>query len=495
MKNNKKIIRMLIALLLVVQYSILAAVTATVTGTKSLKVGDSGTIRFSVPSGYGFNTTVSNSNGSVISLSNPDLQSNRIVSFDKNYADISVKGLAVGESTITFAGNASNANGIEDFNEIKYKIVVTAASTGGGNTGGGNTGGGSSSGGSNSGGSNSGGSRPPALDNTEGEKAGTTLTPEQKAKAEAERKQKELEAQKLIPLVEKMDITSASDRMKDQLIDTIKFVDQQFEYSVTLPRKIDSVALNIPTPEGVTLVYPKEVTIPEGETSKEIEIKASKGEIDQVIKVTINKDVSPIINRENGGVTYEVYEEKKVEELFESHKFESIKDEKIGTYYSNEKVSFQMLTKDDSEVNFFMLDETQALVDKVTVMTKENGDLFFIDLENDRQNQINGNSRKTLPFDKLISFTEIDNSLVVQDEILAWDLEEGVVVEGTTTENLKSKFLISDTLETVQVIVPQVAKAEIDPLTIGLGAALVALAGTNFVYLLTKFIRKRKYNM
>ena len=65
MKNNKKIIRMLIALLLVVQYSILAAVTATVTGTKSLKVGDSGTIRFSVPSGYGFNTTVSNSNGSV----------------------------------------------------------------------------------------------------------------------------------------------------------------------------------------------------------------------------------------------------------------------------------------------------------------------------------------------------------------------------------------------------------------------------------------------
>lgn len=415
-------------------------------------------------------------------MSHPELENNKIITTNPNRSSetITVTGVKVGQSVVTFSGTASKGSGEETFNPVSITINVTEVtpppSTGG----------------------NTQKPKPPVKDDTEGEKGGTVQTEEQKKKAEEERKKQELEALKKVPLVKEISITSDAEKMNGDVLTTINLVDNTFDYSYKLPRKIDKVKVSVAEVEGVTLTYDKDVTFGVEEESKRIQVKAVKGEVDQTFNITILHDITPDTVREVQGKSATVYQDERVSHYLDTLGLKTVTPEnsEVGSVFEDGNLRLQLLVNEKEEANFYLLDETYQVVEPVSVVLSADSHIIAVQSSNEITDAtLYGSKQIKAEHAAVLTLEEIDPTLNMSKETTYWDIEEGAVFYGSTASHSEETFILNQDLHISKVVVAfDKINSNQSNLIIGLSVALGTLVATNVVYIFTHFIKKRKYS-
>lgn len=490
MKKKITLMFMVTITLVLSTLQVKADVRPSVSGVNELKVGASGNITFSVPSGYGFDITVSNNAADVISITHKDLKGNKIISPFDNSAVLSVKALKLGKAEITFTGKASKGAGEEVITTVKHVINVVAPQT----------------------------TqpkpdpkpnptptpKPPVKDDTESEKDRIAREQEQKrideenkVKAEEERIIKEKEALAKVPLFNEISITSQSDKLKDEVIKSITIEEGVVEYEYSLPRKVNKVSIAIPETEGVTLTYDKEVSFGEGEESKVVSIKAVKEDIEQSYTIKINQDITPDVSKEVNGKNLIVHQDERVSEYFKTLGFETVlpEDATVGNVFENENVKFQLLVNENNEGKYYQLDEAYSIQGEVQLSLSAEEEVFFVkNLEDSDEKKLQNKKISKIAHDSAITLSDVDPLLKISNEILGWEIDEGIVFNGLNSNGQSDQFILSSDNSISKVVVVFDKPGNNQNLTIIiLSVALVAVLSTQAVYFISGYIRKKKY--
>ncbi|NMA74674.1 MAG: hypothetical protein GX963_11045, partial [Bacteroidales bacterium] len=144
--------------------------------------------------------------------------------------------------------------------------------------------------------SNSGGSSTPSRPGT-GEGLGTgsynSDVPKDETvnkETEEERKARELEERKKVPLIKSIKVYSESERLKGEVVSEVNTEDSKFEYGFTLPRGVDAFKLDLtPLNDKVKLDYKQMYKLDAGHDKVDIIVKATDGEISQEFKFQVKK--------------------------------------------------------------------------------------------------------------------------------------------------------------------------------------------------------------
>ncbi|CAM3584381.1 hypothetical protein ERUR111494_01300 [Erysipelothrix urinaevulpis] len=418
MKKTKSIIIVLVLLISTVFTVFSASVNAK--GTSSLKINSNGNVTFYVTdSNYGIQGTVSSSNNSVVSITGgSDYNGGNVVTFNSS-TTINIRANKPGEATITLRGKISNGTKSDEFTS-HFRVNVpdnvqppkpkpnpdpkpTKPGTGGPSSGG---------------------------QREEEEKQNAKNDPEKAEELKKAEEEAEKEEKKNTPLFSEMKITSMSDRNKNEVIETIKSEKSIFDYTYTLPKRIDSFSLELKELEkDVTLTYDKEFTFKEDEKSIKIPIKAKQGDISQDITLEVKKNDEIDAEFKLEDSAYTVYKDDLLDKYMKENGFEAVKF-KLGDVetvkFKKNKLELILLVDDQNNAKWVSIDEQNNVqfevdlvknaADKLLIVAEVSDDMKFEKIRGE------GYTAKNYEIDKAI--IDMDKSLVFEKTYKSWTLVE-----------------------------------------------------------------------
>ncbi len=305
---------------------------------------------------------------------------------------------------------------------------------GNGNSGSGNSGSGNSgSGGS----SNSGNSATPDEEKTPEQLAEEKAAEEAKAKEDAQKN----------PLISSFNIISNNEKKFGETLSDIPTAVDTWEYEYKLPKRIDSVLLDVKSvSETTTLTFDKEQKFAEGEKTKDIVIRAVDGEITQEYKLKLTLDDSEPVKVNVGDKTATLYDDEALDKLMTEYGFTKEAIDQNGTAsfaYQKDAMKLQLLTDEKQNAQWLALDKTNAAKTVVYPVLQDEGKMYLLTAPNpEMAKQTYGGvavTPKDLDFKK---FEGVDSSLKFDKQVSVWDLEgeSGMIVNGMQTTDSEPRL-------------------------------------------------------
>lgn len=418
-----------------------ASGNATISNPGTMKIGDTKvvTVSFSASDQAVFLFTVSSSNPSVLQVVGTS-------NFNPTAAGsitVTVKAVANGSADIVVSGEGNLVTG--DYEEFpltgKRTVTVSAPPVTPPVTPG-----------------DGGQEKPPAVDNTEKEKV-PAKTPEQIAKdnaeaeaaAKAKEEAEELAAEELAkktPLITSIDVISLSSKKNNESLIVIGTELDTWAYEYSLPKRIDKFRLSVVgIDEDVVLTFDEEHEFAENDSvSKEILVKATKGEIAQELVIKISKDESIPIEIEVDGVLSTVFEDEELDEYmlasgFTRNTYKGSNDQDIS-FFSFDKVNIQLLMNVNNEVQWYLLEEGNVVGEPLSLQFDSDNKPFFIltapeeisslKLSGNKYSDANGGVQERLQ--------NIDDSIKWSNDYKSWVLLDFEIVFGMRGDAVRDTF-------------------------------------------------------
>lgn len=278
-------------------------------------------------------------------------------------------------------------------------------------------------------------------------------TPEQIAKEKEEAERLEREKLQKTPLLKKLTLISQSSKMYAETLALVEPEFDTFEYSFTLPKRIDNVLLNIePVDDSVIVSYDSEMNYIENNiTEYTFEILAKKGDIEQLFKYKVSLDTSEPVKISYDNLEYSVIDD----EIFDKFLLENLNVSKDifdsnGSsipFYTLGSLKFQAIVNDEQKVLWALLDDQFNVSSLGTLVESKTGGVLFI------KNAPETESLKTLRGVQYSNSTvilnqdllKLDSSLTWVNDIKSWVLSDGTqIVFGIDSNGNEGTFLIDD---------------------------------------------------
>lgn len=474
-KNSlKRIIISLIFIMLVSTTVAYASGSASV--TSSLTVGQTGSIKLSAkaPGGF-FQGSVSVSDSSIIELNKNEVWADTGDSETANPSQtISFNALKPGTANIVveFRGENLAGDGFS-YNKtftvtVKEKPVSPKPQTN------------------------------PKVDQTEKDKQ--IPKPPQKTPEELEREQ--LEERMKTPLIREIGIVSASERLKGVLLETIEPESEKFDYSVTLPRNINDIKLEVRSAqENVEFTYDELVTIEEGKDSLEVVIKAKQDKLEQEFKILLKRpeEAGFVIDRDGKQLKLIVdpYLDKGMAALGFEKMFFSNDDESLGFYYALNGQNFVITADGDNNAYTYLLDgELKPAREVFLVSTSANEVSFLVnEVLEAEERLLNENPYEEHEIEISKTLTDLDPSIKFNNKVGGWRFDEDSILTHGLRSDGEVELVHLDNLGNVKAAIVSFDKAPDNSvfkwIYLGFGLWIVTLI-TFIIYVIVKARKTKK---
>lgn len=445
MKVYKKITCLTVLLLILVVIPIYAATgSAIVNAPSSVNVGNNINVSVTLDASErsSFNLVVSASGAASGSYNWAPGSVNESESF-------SFSTHSEGPAYITVSGEGSPWTDPESpFSVTGGKTVnVVNPNTGGGNTGGGNTGGGNTGGGNTGGGNTGGGNTGGSSSNGGSSIPDEEKTPEQLAEEKAAQEAKAKEDAQKNPLISSFNIISNNEKKFGETLSDIPTAVDTWEYEYKLPKRIDSVLLDVKSvSETTTLTFDKEQKFAEGEKTKDIVIRAVDGEITQEYKLKLTLDDSEPVKVNVGDKTATLYDDEALDKLMTEYGFTREVIDQNGTAsfaYQKDAMKLQLLTDEKQNAQWLALDKTNAAKTVVYPVLQDEGKMYILTAPNPEMAKQTYGGVAVTPTDlDFKKFEGVDSSLKFEKQVSVWNLEgeSGMIVNGMQTTDSEPRL-------------------------------------------------------
>ncbi|CAM3611056.1 hypothetical protein [Erysipelothrix anatis] len=449
MKNFKKIMALSLVFLMMSVLPIFAlSGSAYVSGPGSVNVGQSITVSVTV------NADVDASFDLVVSASGAASGSTNWAPGSRGESrSFTFPTHAAGTATISVSGEGADWVNFNTFSVSGGTSVnVVNPNTGGGNTGGGNTGGGNTGGGNtgggNTGGGNTGGGNTGGSSNNGGSSIpDEDKTPEQLAEEKAAEEAKAKEDAQKNPLISSFNIISNNEKKFGETLSDIPTAVDTWEYEYKLPKRIDSVLLDVKSvSETTTLTFDKEQKFAEGEKTKEVVIRAVDGEITQEYKLKLTLDDSEPVKVNVGDKTATLYDDEALDKLMTEYGFTREVIDQNGTAsfaYQKDAMKLQLLTDEKQNAQWLALDKTNAAKTVVYPVLQDEGKMYILTAPNPEMAKQTYGGVAVTPTDlDFKKFEGVDSSLKFEKQVSVWNLEgeSGMIVNGMQTTDSEPRL-------------------------------------------------------
>ena len=249
-----------------------------------------------------------------------------------------------------------------------------------------------------------------------------------KGESEEERKARELEERKKVPLIKNVKISSESNRLKGEVVSELNTEDSKFEYGFTLPRGVDAFKLDLtPLNDKVKLDYKQMYKLDAGHDKVDIIVKATDGEISQEFKFQVKKSAESKVAYSFGDRKYTLFNDeilnKNLKEYgFEYKKIENAKDA-FDHYFEFNGNRFVLVVDDENNAKWLMIDEKKNVIDEVFIVSDKDKNVTVLvnevlDEEDDRT--YGGNRYEKLEVSLAKDFTDFGFDFVFNNEVYGW---------------------------------------------------------------------------
>lgn len=272
-------------------------------------------------------------------------------------------------------------------------------------------------------------------------------TPEQLAEEKAAEEAKAKEDAQKNPLISSFNIISNNEKKFGETLSDIPTAVDTWEYEYKLPKRIDSVLLDVKSvSETTTLTFDKEQKFAEGEKTKDIVIRAVDGEITQEYKLKLTRDDSEPVKVNVGDKTATLYDDEALDKLMTEYGFTKEAIDQNGTAsfaYQKDAMKLQLLTDEKQNAQWLALDKTNAAKTVVYPVLQDEGKMYLLTAPNpEMAKQTYGGvavTPKDLDFKK---FEGVDSSLKFDKQVSVWNLEgeSGMIVNGMQTTDSEPRL-------------------------------------------------------
>ncbi len=400
---TKKILTTICAVVLMVLFTtinVVAAPSVSLSGPRSVTVGDSVTITISNDSSgkYSLTGTVTVSGASSGSL---------VVALNAAGSNtVNVNASKTGTINVSFKGEYALNEAPFTPGSVTKSLTITVKekpSTGGGNTGG--------------------------SDNTGGGNTGTYNPEMPKGETEAEKKARELAERQKKPLIENISIISESTRLKGETLLEDNPSVSKFDYAFELPRGVDAFKLDlVPIADDVVLEYTQMYKLDAGHDKVEIVVRASQDEVEQEFKITVKKAPESKAVYTVGQGSYRFLNDELLDKVISKYGFEVVYfDEdvdKTDYYYQYGENKLVLVYGDNGEGKWLLIDGNRNVLNEVLIVVDgEDKVTLLIDkvLEEDDKRTYGG--RRYGPIVVLVDndFYNLDYGLNFATDIKGWE--------------------------------------------------------------------------
>ncbi|CAM4163632.1 hypothetical protein [Erysipelothrix aquatica] len=271
--------------------------------------------------------------------------------------------------------------------------------------------------------------------------------PEQLAEEKAAEEAKAKEDAQKNPLISSFNIISNNEKKFGETLSDIPTAVDTWEYEYKLPKRIDSVLLDVKSvSETTTLTFDKEQKFAEGEKTKDIVIRAVDGEITQEYKLKLTRDDSEPVKVNVGDKTATLYDDEALDKLMTEYGFTKEAIDQNGTAsfaYQKDAMKLQLLTDEKQNAQWLALDKTNAAKTVVYPVLQDEGKMYLLTAPNpEMAKQTYGGvavTPKDLDFKK---FEGVDSSLKFDKQVSVWNLEgeSGMIVNGMQTTDSEPRL-------------------------------------------------------
>lgn len=473
MKKNNRIRIILCAILILILSTTMVHASGSASVTSSLTVGQTGSITMSAKApGGGFSGSVSVSDSSIIKLNKNEVWADTGPSETANPSEtISFTALKPGTANIVVEFRGENLAG-DRFSysktftvTVKEKPVSPKPQTN------------------------------PKVDQTEKDKQ--IPKPPQKTPEELEREQ--LEERMKTPLIREIGIVSASERLKGVLLETIEPESEKFDYSVTLPRNINDIKLEVRSAqENVEFTYDELVTIEEGKDSLEVVIKAKQDKLEQEFKILLKRpeEAGFVIDRDGKQLKLIVdpYLDKGMAALGFEKMFFSNDDESLGFYYALNGQNFVITADGDNNAYTYLLDgELKPAREVFLVSTSANEVSFLVnEVLEAEERLLNENPYEEHEIEISKTLTDLDPSIKFNNKVGGWRFDEDSILTHGLRSDGEVELVHLDNLGNVKAAIVSFDKAPDNSvfkwIYLGFGLWIVTL----FAFIIYVIVKARK---
>lgn len=329
---------------------------------------------------------------------------------DPSKITLTFKALKVGNATVTVEDRSSeNSDGVLlNISQNPISISVTKKPSSGGNDSGGGSSGGNTG---------------------EGLGSGTYNPSLPKGESEEERKARELEARRKIPLVESIEIISEATRLKGESLGVIETKENTFEYAMVLPRGVDAFKLDLKAIEdSVKLDYTQMYKLDAGHDKVEVRAKATQDEIEQTFIITITKAVESDRVYHFNGIDYRLLNDEILHKTFTDHGlsvhyFDEEKD-KTDYYYMVGKNRLILVYDGDNNGKWLLIDESRTVLREVLMVSDKDDNLTLVvneTLAEDDNRTFGGRRYRAIEVELSDVFTDFGYGLNFVNETSGWE--------------------------------------------------------------------------
>lgn len=265
-------------------------------------------------------------------------------------------------------------------------------------------------------------------DKQENEKQDSKNDPEKAKELEKAIKEAENKEKQNTPLFKDIKIISNSDKKKDEVIKSIKSEKNIFEYSYTLPKRIDSFKIDIAKlNDDVELSFDKEFSFNGDENSIKIPIKAKQGDISQeiILEVKKNIDVDAVLDYEN--ISYAIYHDVSLDEYMKENDFEAVnfnvKDIE-AVKYKKSNLELVLLVDEKNNAKWVSINDKNEVQFEVDLVKNSAGKLMVITEapEEMKSEKIRGEAYTSKKYELDKAIVDMDKSLVFDNTYMSWTL-------------------------------------------------------------------------
>ena len=243
-----------------------------------------------------------------------------------------------------------------------------------------------------------------------------------------ERKARELEERKKVPLIKNVKVSSESNRLKGEVVSELNTEDSKFEYGFTLPRGVDAFKLDLtPLNDKVKLDYKQMYKLDAGHDKVDIIVKATDGEISQEFKFQVKKSAESKVAYSFGDRKYTLFNDeilnKNLKEYgFEYKKIENAKDA-FDHYFEFNGNRFVLVVDDENNAKWLMIDEKKNVIDEVFIVSDKDKNVTVLvnEMLNEEDDRTYGGNRyEKLEVSLAKDFTDFGFDFVFNNEVYGW---------------------------------------------------------------------------
>lgn len=272
-------------------------------------------------------------------------------------------------------------------------------------------------------------------------------TPEQLAEEKAAQEAKAKEDAQKNPLISSFNIISNNEKKFGETLSDIPTAVDTWEYEYKLPKRIDSVLLDVKSvSETTTLTFDKEQKFAEGEKTKEVVIRAVDGEITQEYKLKLTLDDSEPVKVNVGDKTATLYDDEALDKLMTEYGFTREVIDQNGTAsfaYQKDAMKLQLLTDEKQNAQWLALDKTNAAKTVVYPVLQDEGKMYILTAPNPEMAKQTYGGVAVTPTDlDFKKFEGVDSSLKFEKQVSVWNLEgeSGMIVNGMQTTDSEPRL-------------------------------------------------------